>query len=309
MDLVYKGDFFRFLLGTTAPARYVGLETLRFTVPGESFTIGELEDDQPIAVAAGTEGRAITPDFADTYALPAVPGPVGGAVLIGFQDSDDVSDGISAVYHAFIAGGPELPRLEEGIGFRTLVDPLGYTPLSFDPDTNQVIRAGPYADGAELDWGEIDAFEFLGRIGDALLPGEDAARKARVETIARLYEAGLDRDGEIDEGGLNFWIDAAGRGLSNADIAGAFLESPEFTAAFGRVDGLSDGELVERLYQNVLDRDGEAEGVAFWTGALAEGFSRENLLLAFADSSENREASAFVEELAETDPGIWEFPA
>ncbi len=126
--------------------------------------------------------------------------------------------------------------------------------------------------------------------------------------VAYLYEAGLDRNGNIDLDGLNFWIDRRENGLSETDIAQAFLDSPEFANAFGPPASLSDRELVERLYRNVLDREGERAGVDFWVAVVARpDFGRDDLLLAFARSPENLTGSPFVETLEETAPGEWGF--
>ena len=138
-------------------------------------------------------------------------------------------------------------------------------------------------------------------IGAGLSP-EDA------QLIALIYEAGLDRDGDIDLGGLNFWIDSREDGVPFERIAENFLDSPEFESSFGAPEDLSDRELVEQLYLNVLDRDGEEAGVDFWTGELDRtDVSRGDLLVAFADSPENRLGSPFVEDLAEVSPGEWDF--
>jgi hypothetical protein len=66
--------------------------------------------------------------------------------------------------------------------------------------------------------------------------------------------------------------------------------------------------MVEVLYRNVLNREGEQGGVDFWLGVLADPtFDRADLLLSFARSGENLEGSAFVGSLSETQPGIWQF--
>lgn len=128
------------------------------------------------------------------------------------------------------------------------------------------------------------------------------------QVVALLYEAGLDRDGNIDLPGLNFWIDQREDGLSETATAQFFLDSPEFTQSFGDPDTLSDQELVATLYENVLDRPGEPAGVTFWTGVVGDPeFSRADLLLAFAVSPENRAGSEFVETLAEISDGEWAF--
>ncbi len=137
----------------------------------------------------------------------------------------------------------------------------------------------------------------------------------QAQTVALLYEAAFDRDGDIDETGLNFWIDRregdGGPALTERELAAAFLASDEFIAAFGQISGIESEELVRLLYRNILDREGEAEGVAFWTGLLedpAGDFAPPDALLAFAESSENREATPLVDTLAEVDDGVWAFP-
>lgn len=134
------------------------------------------------------------------------------------------------------------------------------------------------------------------------------ATQQEVWNIARLYEAGLDRDGEIDRAGLNFWVDEFDGGRKPESIAASFLQSEEFTEAYGAVESLSDEDFVGRLYRNVLGRDGEASGVEFWTDALAAGSSRGEVLADFATSRENEDATAFVREIVEVAPGDWYTP-
>jgi hypothetical protein len=132
--------------------------------------------------------------------------------------------------------------------------------------------------------------------------------EAGAKTVAYVYEAGLNRDGAIDLPGLNFWIDKREQGLSEHDLSQAFLNSNEFRDAFGDPNTLSDLQMVEVLYRNVLNREGEQGGIDFWVGVLANpGFDRADLLLSFAGSAENLQGSAFVNGLSETQPGIWEF--
>lgn len=126
--------------------------------------------------------------------------------------------------------------------------------------------------------------------------------------IARLYEAGLDRDGDIGRTGLNFWVDKFDEGASRFEIADAFLESREFTEGVGDIDALSNEELVNGPFENVIGRSGRPEGVEFWTGRLEEGASRAELLHAFATSPENAAATAYVEEIEEVAPGEWFYP-
>ncbi|MEO1568863.1 MAG: Ig-like domain-containing protein [Pseudomonadota bacterium] len=125
--------------------------------------------------------------------------------------------------------------------------------------------------------------------------------------VAYLYEAALGRFPDL--GGVNFWINVVnGGGFTLTEMAGAFLGSQEFTDLFGAVDTLSDRQLIDQLYLNVLDRPGEAGGVAFWEGQLGlPTVSREDMLLSFAESAENQLGSPRIVTLVETAEDQWDF--
>ncbi|MGF1445813.1 MAG: DUF4214 domain-containing protein [Pikeienuella sp.] len=139
---------------------------------------------------------------------------------------------------------------------------------------------------------------------------EGTVSKPDAQRVALLYEAGLNREGNIDTAGLNFWIEAlAGERdgqtfepLSFTEIASFFIASDEFAQAFGPVDELTDDEYVEQLYQNVLNRPSDPEGFEFWSSVLEiNDGSRELLLLAFTDSTENLLGTPEVADIAYLD--------
>jgi hypothetical protein len=100
----------------------------------------------------------------------------------------------------------------------------------------------------------------------------------------RLYQAAFDR--LPDKEGLKYWIHELDGGRSIASVAGGFLQSPEFQKTYGLQ--LSNADFVDQLYENVLHRDGEASGMAYWTGRLADGSSsRADVLVGFSESPEN----------------------
>ncbi|MEO0822809.1 MAG: DUF4214 domain-containing protein [Pseudomonadota bacterium] len=137
--------------------------------------------------------------------------------------------------------------------------------------------------------------------GPGVVIGQEEA-----EVVALLYEAGLGR--QADDAGLNFWIDQREAGFTEYALSSEFLASDEFESTVGDPDTLTDQELVEGLYENVLGRPGEEEGIAFWTEVLAgPAFAAENTLLAFAVSEENRATATELETLAEIEPGTWSF--
>lgn len=112
----------------------------------------------------------------------------------------------------------------------------------------------------------------------ASAPPEHAAK------VARLYDAALDR--LPDRGGFEFWVGALQKGEALSSLASGFLASEEFAARFGDASA-DDDSFVERLYQNVLGRAGEAEGRAFWGDSLDKGCTRAEVLAAFSESAEH----------------------
>lgn len=148
--------------------------------------------------------------------------------------------------------------------------------------------------------------------GELRVVAGDSVSVTQAQTVALLFEAAFDRDGEIDIGGVNFWIDAregvvGPEALTERALSQAFLQAPEFEAIYGPVDDLADTEFVGILYENILDREGEQAGIDFWTGRLEDGEGRDSVLLAFARSAENVEGSPVVQTLSEGEDGVWDF--
>ena len=100
----------------------------------------------------------------------------------------------------------------------------------------------------------------------------------------RLYLAALGR--APDAAGLAANSRALLSGTSEVADASAFLASGEFARLYGT--GQPDGAFVSQLYQNVLHRAADAGGLQAWTGALAGGLSRADVLVDFAESGENK---------------------
>ncbi len=112
----------------------------------------------------------------------------------------------------------------------------------------------------------------------------DVAAGETAGAVYRMYEAALDR--VPDAAGLRYWVAMVDRGATLKDIAGGFLNSPEFKTNFGA--DLANAAFVDALYQNVLDRPGEQAGLDYWTGLLASGAAtRSDVLIGFSESPEN----------------------
>lgn len=112
----------------------------------------------------------------------------------------------------------------------------------------------------------------------------DVAAGAVGGEVYRLYQAAFNRT--PDASGLGYWINVVDKGAGLADISAGFLVSAEFVAAYGAA--LSNSQLINQLYSNVLHRAGEAAGIDYWNHVLdTGGATRAQVLAFFAESPEN----------------------
>lgn len=142
------------------------------------------------------------------------------------------------------------------------------------------------------------------RSGSALDGAGDPEDFVTAEFVALLYEAALNRDGNIDTSGLNFYIDVAEQlfdenGFTREQviefIAGDLMNSREFTQNFGDAETLSNGVLLDQIYNNVLDRAPDAAGRQFYLELLNAGaISKAEALADIAISAENTAAATDV---------------
>jgi hypothetical protein len=101
--------------------------------------------------------------------------------------------------------------------------------------------------------------------------------------VTRLYDTVFDRP--PDGGGLAFWTGVLRAGAGLDDVAEVFVASPEFRDTYG---DLGNGDFVALLYRNVLDREADPGGQAFWAAGLNSGqFERDDVVLAFSESPEH----------------------
>lgn len=103
--------------------------------------------------------------------------------------------------------------------------------------------------------------------------------------VTKLYIATFDR--APDAGGLNYWVNQSG--LSLEQIAQSFFDQPETQAKYAGVDLQT---FVETIYRNVLGRDGEAAGVAYWKGELESGnITLDQAILAVIGGAQGTDAT------------------
>jgi hypothetical protein len=100
--------------------------------------------------------------------------------------------------------------------------------------------------------------------------------------VYRLYSAYFLR--APDQDGWWFWTSHLLGGAPLASVSDAFASSPEFTSTYGN---LENGRFVELVYDNVLTREADAVGLAYWTELLDSGrVSRGGMMALFSESPE-----------------------
>lgn len=102
----------------------------------------------------------------------------------------------------------------------------------------------------------------------------------------RLYQAAFNR--KPDLGGLGFWLNHMDNGVSLREVAANFVTSEEFVIKYG---GSNPTNLVyvTKLYNNVLQRAPEQDGLNYWLGIMdSNAASRSEVLAFFSESPENK---------------------
>jgi len=100
--------------------------------------------------------------------------------------------------------------------------------------------------------------------------------------IGRLYLAVLDRVPDID--GLNYWFSNMQNGQNINDIANSFVMSDEFSNTYGNIQG--NEAFVQTLYNNVLFRNADTQGLSYWVNELQNGQSEADVVVSFSNSEE-----------------------
>lgn len=102
--------------------------------------------------------------------------------------------------------------------------------------------------------------------------------------VFRLYWAFFDRQPDVS--GAHYWVEEYNACASLLDIAWSFSHSTEFQR---RYSDLTDSQYVWLVYRNVLDREPDPFGEAYWLELLNDGeLTRPELMLYFSLSAEFR---------------------
>ena len=103
----------------------------------------------------------------------------------------------------------------------------------------------------------------------------------------RLYKAAFARVPDSD--GLKYWIKQLNAGMELREAAARFMDSLEFAAQYGI--NVSDRDFLTALYLNVLGRAPDEGGFGWWLGRLTAGYARQDVLVSFSESPENKQGA------------------
>jgi len=214
--------------------------------------------------------------------LDRVPDVVGHAnwserIATGERTLLEVADGFT--------GSPEFQNIYRGADDAQFVTLLYNNVLGQDPDAQGLARwTGDLANGssrAEVVLGFSESPQFKSETTTAATTfANQSTSSAWSDDVFRLYQATLDRAPDVV--GQTNWSGRLATGERTLEeVAEGFVGSPEFQATYA---GASDEEFVTLLYRNVLDTTPDAQGLARWTGDLANGASRAEVVLGFSQS-------------------------
>jgi hypothetical protein len=110
----------------------------------------------------------------------------------------------------------------------------------------------------------------------AMYGGPTTLSEENFTNLIELYIAYFNR--APDAVGLNFWGTAFANGMSLNEIAAQFAPQPETVATYP--EGTSNAEFVTTVYNNVLGRGPDQEGLDFWVSGLeVGGLTRDTFIL------------------------------
>lgn len=183
-------------------------------------------------------------------------------------------------------------KIDGGAGLdRVLTDAMRYdATIGFDEVGDPVLAVFGFAQDVTLS--NVERVEFF----DGTLAFDTEGNSGQAY---RLYQASFDRT--PDAAGLEFWIQQLdGGAVSLIEAAANFITSVEFQWAYGQNDTLGNNDFISLLYANVLGRLPDQTGFDYWLDTQDNGLSRDEMLVFFSESIENKFNVA-----AAIDDGIW----
>jgi surface protein len=111
---------------------------------------------------------------------------------------------------------------------------------------------------------------------------EPATLEQNREKVLQLYTAYFNR--AADKDGVDYWTnEMMTKDWTIEMVAQSFADQTEYTQVYG---GLNNTQIVEKIYDNLLGRETDAEGLAYWSGQLDSGvMAVQNVLQAITNAA------------------------
>lgn len=241
-----------------------------FAVIGDSFELASYNNDVPI--------------FNDPMVEPL---PNGGFVLAWEDESAPTFNGDKDVYFKTFGSAEVKPS-------KSVLDrlPDGSTTVRLDNET-VALHVVDSNGNNQQDYNE------------GLVVNGDLFVDAEAVQLIRLYSASLGRSPDRD--GFEYWQGQASQ-KSIERIADEFFWSSEMQGQMDKDKSgtVSDSEFIDHLYQNVLGREADQGGEAYWLGRLNEGTDKGQALAEFLNGTEFvSQTQTLVGQFAEDNVGLW----
>lgn len=220
-------------------------------------------------------------------------GNAGANVLSG-GDGDDLLDGRGGNDTLLGGNGKDLFRISHGVV--TADGGAGEDTAVFAGSSRDYVvaqRADYYTVTSLREAGSVATLRSVEQLEFSdlsLSAGQAAAAIVRTDAFSaqafRLYKAALNR--LPDQEGLAYQARVLENGTALSQVASDFMASPEFQQRFGAPDHQG---FVNLLYNNVLGRNPDADGLGYHTSRLEQqSLSRADVLVGFSESPENQAA-------------------
>lgn len=250
----------------------------------EGFSTVSLSEEAALVALAGGEVDAaflardsiLLHPLADDFAAFEIPNSPGN--LMAFDADIGLISGTSGADTLLSTAGNDVIVGNDGF------DSAGYSgtwdsyTLTLTPSSMTLLDRRPDGDGIDslfsierLEFGTAGAGQGTTALDIMLFTGPTSLDQGEFEAITELYIAYFNR--APDALGLFYWGTEFAKGFSLEQIATSFFAQPETRTTYAHVLG-AQGQLlntegfVDAVYRNVLGRDPDPDGFAYWVDQL-----------------------------------------
>lgn len=130
------------------------------------------------------------------------------------------------------------------------------------------------------EWADTCASYGIRSGGDLKPSGKIEPTDLTYAFVERMYTTALGRS--YDEEGKQYWASE----LANFNVTGEYIGLAFFLSDEMNGYNLSSTEFTNRLYKTFMDREADADGIAYWVSVLNGGTPRQDVIMGFTHSEE-----------------------